>query len=222
MKKLGKILVFSALGLFVLWLVFFCLRYIVFQKSLDLGKGFQDHFQAIGGVFGDLHYFDDKFTILWKAAGWLVAWFTIGFGFLMLIEGIFKRKPIMFVALAALVLGGFAVLDYIAMSGNYAYYIGRFAGKNTFYVLALVGFIILGFVVWAAAIAGGVLASKDDKKDEEPAKEEAPAEEPKEEEAPAEEPTEEPAPEEAPADEAPAEEPANEEAPAEDKPADAE
>ena len=176
MKKLGKILVFAALGLFVLWLVFFCLRYIIFQKSVDLGKGFAEHFTAIGGVFGDLHYFDDKFTILWKAAGWLVAWFTIAFGFLMVVEGIFKRKPIMFVATVALVLGGFAVLDYIAFSGNYAYYIGRFNGNNTFYVLALVGFIILGFVVWAAAIAGGVLASKEKK--EEPAPAPAPAQEP--------------------------------------------
>ena len=81
----------------------------------------------------------------------------------------------MFVATVALVLGGFAVLDYIAFSGNYAYYIGRFNGNNTFYVLALVGFIILGFVVWAAAIAGGVLASKEKK--EEPAPAPAPAQE---------------------------------------------
>jgi len=233
MKKLGKILVFAALGLFVVWAVFFCLRYLVFQKSVALGDGLKDHFGAVGAVFGNLHYCDDKFTILWKAAGWILTWFVCGFGFLMVIDGIFKKKPFMFIATAALVLTGYAVLDYIAYSGNYAHYIGRFAGNNTFYTLGLVGFIIMSFGIFALAVAGGVLCAisgnKEDAQEEapakeepapapveEPTKEEAPAEEPKEEKAPAEQPAEEPAPEEAPA-----EEPANEEAPAEDKPADA-
>ena len=231
MKKLGKILVFAALGLFVVWAVFFCLRYLVFQTSVALGDGLKDNFGAVGAVFGNLHYCDDKFTILWKAAGWILTWFVCGFGFLMVIDGIFQKKPFMFIATIALVLTGYAVLDYIAYSGNYAYYIGRFAGNNTFYFLGLIGYIVMSFGIFAFAVAGGVICgltgNKEPKEEtaneepapapaEEPAKEEAPAEEPKEEEAPAEQPAEEPAPEEAPAEETPAEEPA------EDKPADAE
>ena len=199
-KKVGKVLVFAALGFFVVWLVCFCLRYLVFQKSVSLGQGVSDHFAAIGGVFGDLHYFDDKFTILWKAAGWIVTWFTVGFGFLCFVEGLFKKKPFMFIACVAIVLSGFAVLDYIAFSGNYAYYIGKFAGKNTFYTLGLIGFICLTFFDWCLAICGSVLASKGNEPKEEAAPvEEAPAkEEPKAEEpAPAEEPAKEEQPEEA-------------------------
>lgn len=195
MKKLGKILVFAALGLFVVWAVFFCLRYLVFQKSVALGDGLKDHFGAVGAVFGNLHYCDDKFTILWKAAGWILTWFVCGFGFLMVIDGIFKKKPFMFIATIALVLTGYAVLDYIAYSGNYAHYIGRFAGNNTFYTLGLVGFIIMSFGIFALAVAGGVLCAisgnKEDAQEEAPANEEpapAPAEEPAKEEAPAEEP----------------------------------
>ena len=186
MKKLGKILVFAALGLFVLWCVFFCLRYLVFQKSVSLGEGFADHFGSIGSIFGNLHYHDDKFTILWKAAGWITTWFVIGFGFLMVIDGIFKKNPFMFIATVALVLAGFTVVDYIGMSGNYAHYIGRFAGNNTFYTLALVGFIIMGFVIFAAAIAGGVLASLQNKEEKAEEKPEEPAPAPAQEPAPAE------------------------------------
>lgn len=218
MKKLGKILVFGALGLFALWAVFFCLRYLVYQKSVSLPQGFKDHFAAVGGIYGDLHFFDDKFTILWKAAAWIITWFVLAFAILLVIEGVFKAKPFMFIACLAVVLTGFAIVDYIAMSGNYAHYIGKFNGKNTFYFLALIGYVIMSIGIFAIATAGAVLCSIGNEPKEEAAEEEAapaeqPAEEPKEEEqAPA-------AAEEAPAEEAPAEEPANEEAPAEEQPA---
>ena len=237
-KKLGKILVFAALGLFVLWAVFMVIRYAVFQHSRTVAEGLGEQFGAIGAVFGDLHFYDDKFTILWKAAGWLVSWFAIGFGALLILEGIFKRKPFLFIATVAVVAGAFTTISFISMSGDYFYYIGKFAGKNTFYMLGMLGYVCLSILVFCLAVAGAVLASKEDEKceccccceekaeeaKEEPAQEEAPAEEPKaEEEAPAEEaaPEEAPAEEEKPAEEpapeeAPAEEPAAEEAPAED------
>ena len=123
----------------------------------------------------------------------------------------------MFIATIALVLTGYAVLDYIAYSGNYAYYIGRFAGNNTFYFLGLIGYIVMSFGIFAFAVAGGVICGLTGNKEP---KEEAANEEPAP--APVEAPAEEPKEEEAPAEEAPAEEPANEEAPAEDKPADSE
>ena len=62
-KKIGKVLLFASLGFMVLWCVFFALRYVIFQKSVDLGQGLVDHFGAIGKVFGDLHYHDDKLII---------------------------------------------------------------------------------------------------------------------------------------------------------------
>ena len=226
-KKLGKILVFAALGLFVLWAVFMVIRYAVFQHSRTVAEGLGEQFGAIGAVFGDLHFYDDKFTILWKAAGWLVSWFAIGFGALLILEGIFKRKPFLFIATVAVVAGAFTTISFISMSGDYFYYIGKFAGKNTFYMLGMLGYVCLSILVFCLAVAGAVLASKEDEKceccccceekaeeaKEEPAQEEAAEEEAAPEEATAEEekPAEEPAPEEAPA-----EEPAAEEAPAED------
>ena len=222
-KKLGKILVFAALGLFVLWCVFMVIRYAVFQHSRTVAEGLKDQFTGFGQIFGDLHFFDDKFTILWKAAGWIVAWFAIGFGILLVLEGIFKRKPFLFIATVAVVAGAFTTIAFIGMSGDYFYYMGRFIGKNMFYYFGLLGFVILSMLTFAVAVAGAVLASKDDEEccccccEEKPAEEPAPVEEKPAEEAPAEEP----APEEAPAEEKPTEaqaeeEPQPEEAPAEE------
>ena len=232
MKKLGKILVFTALGLFVAWIVCFCLRYLIWQKSIALGKGFADHFKAAGAVFFDLHYFDDNATFLLKLAGFVVFWFTLGLEILLLIEVIFKKqKLVRILSMVGVAAGGYAVIDYIGMSGDYAHHLGRFAWGNVFYTLGLIGFIALSFVLFAVAVAGAVFVGNEKEEccceecaceakaeeeahaqEEAPAEEEQPAEQHAEEEAPAEEPAqeepaaEEPAPEEAPAEEAPAEE----------------
>ena len=169
-KNIGKALIFTALGLFVLWFVFLCLRYAVFQHSVSLADGLADLFEDIGSVFGDLHFFDDKFTILWKAAGWLIAWFTVGFGVLLIIDGIFQKRPFLFIATVVLVLGAFTSIAFIAMSGDFFYYIAKFSGKNVFYTLALIGFICLSWLIFVLAVAGAVLLSEKD--NEEPVPEE--------------------------------------------------
>ena len=244
MKKLGKILVFTALGLFAAWIVCFCLRYLIWQKSIALGKGFADHFKAAGAVFFDLHYFDDNATFLLKLAGFVVFWFTLGLEILLLLEVIFKKqKLVRILSMVAVAAGGYAVIDYIGMSGDYAHHLGRFAWGNVFYTLGLIGFIALSFVLFAVAVASAVFVGNEKEEccceecaceakaeEEAPAQEEAPAEEPAAEEeqpaeqpaeeAPAEEPAqEEPAAEEPAPEEAPAEEDAPEEAPAEEQPA---
>ena len=212
-KKIGKVLLFASLGFMVLWCVFFALRYVIFQKSVDLGQGLVDHFGAIGKVFGDLHYHDDKFTILWKAAGFIYAWFTLGFMALLIIDGIKKKQPIAYLAAVAICLAALPVLDFIAMSGDYFYYLNRFMAKNMFYFFGFVGFLGLGALVAVLAIVGAILVTEKDPKEEEEEVEEVeepapaqPEEKPAEEPAPAEEAKEEPAAEEPAAEEAPAEE----------------
>ena len=58
--KLAKSLILTSAILVVFWFVFFILRFAIFQKSLTVAEGFQDHFAAIRSIFRDLTFYDDN------------------------------------------------------------------------------------------------------------------------------------------------------------------
>ena len=159
--KLARTLILVSAALIVLWFIFFILRFAIFQKSLTVAEGLSDHFAGVVSIFRDLTFFDDQFTILWKAAGWIVSFIACAVIILLIMEGVTNRKKFAFFCAGVVLLCFIPALDFIGNSGNYMYYIEKFAGKNVFYLLGLLGFLGLGLTLSATSMVASVISLQE-------------------------------------------------------------
>lgn len=169
LKKLGLSFMIIAGSSLLLWVIFFCLRYLIWQKSIQVGDAIVQHLLAIRGMFKNFYYFDSWHDALWKLMGWL----TILYGLLMIIqlshEALSKRRPGLIPVIAIAVFGVTPMLDFCANSGDYFYQLQRFIGNNTFYVLGLLGFLVYGAFVTGfigAITAFGLWKNEEDPEEE--------------------------------------------------------
>lgn len=163
-KTLGLVLASTAIGLFILWTVFLCLRYALFQKSYSVLDGIVNNLKGIGASFVGLSFHAPLNELLWKGLAWLVALADLIFVISLLVSvcGAKANKGLGILGMCAMLLAALPALDFIANSGNYLYYLNRFMNvdKNTFFATGILGFLGLGALIIAAAIVAYIFIDK--------------------------------------------------------------
>ena len=166
-KKAGKILLIASIALVVLWAVLLVLRFTVFQNHDSLGNYLGNRVASIWAIFHDLCFFESFEKVGWMIAGWLYTLFVVGFVILLVLELIDTKKKRLILSIIAVTLTLIPVLDFVGLSGDYIYNLSRFVSKNTFAFIAILGFLILSFIIVVTAILGTILLVKQDKVKEE-------------------------------------------------------
>ena len=160
-NKLAKKLLIASLVVFALWFLFLVLRFAIFQKSLTVAQGLSKHFLGIRDVFYDFHFFDPIEIAAWKAIGWLAIFLVFTLAICSIMEAISNHKKISILACVSIVLTSVAILEFIANSGDYFYYISKFFGKNALYSLVLIAFLAIGFISFILALAGNFITLQE-------------------------------------------------------------
>lgn len=154
MKKLGITFIVLAFSFIALWVLFFCIRYWVFQHSQTLMEGIGIHVWNIRSIFKNFYYFDTWQEAVWKLFAWIATCYSVGIAILLVLEGI-KRffNPKFFILAAISIIGLIPILDFCGSSGEYFYYLQKFLGNNYFYFFGIIGFLIYGAIVTGFLIA---------------------------------------------------------------------
>lgn len=165
MKKLGITFIVLAVLSIAVWVLFFCLRFIVFQHSVTLKEGTITHLMNIRSIYKNFYYFDEWPEAVWKLFGWFATCYSVGMAILLAIEGVKKLNPKFFILAVISLIGVVPILDFCASSGEYFRYLQKFLGENYFYFFGIVGFLVYGAIVTgfiAAVCAFGLWGNDKD------------------------------------------------------------
>lgn len=164
MKRLGIVFIVEVALAILVWALFFCLRYWVFQHSATLAEGLRTHYMNIRSIYKNFFYFDSWSDAVWKITAWFATFYAFAVALLLVLEGIKKIQPKFFILAVFSLVGVIPLLDFCGSSGEYFYYLQRFLGNNYFYFFGITGFLVYGAFItgFTAAVCGFGLWGNDE------------------------------------------------------------